>query len=670
MLAGTLPVLSPELKGPDPTTSRSSFDIPAPRNEIAPSALPGVQTPLNSNNTTLAARFTFLPEWPRGNTAITFDASTSTTPSGSLQYHWDWTNDGTWDTNFSTSATAPHTFGAAGTYTVRLEVMNSTGVRASVTRTVIADDASPTTTAALSGQQGLDGWYLGDVSVALTATDDRSGTERTIYRLDGNWQLYQGPFVVRSDGPHTVDYQSMDRAENWEPLKSIGFRKDASLPVTVPRFGGIVNGTSFLTSIVVFLNATDVGSGVRRTHLSEDEAPWSDYGGPFSVSRSGRHAFRFFSEDVAGNSEAEHAYTFDNGVLSPFAGLRSRARIDGIAGTDGWYRSPVNVTLEAEPGSLNPDAIWYRRETGSWTRFAQAFPLRGDGLHIVDFNATAGDLLELTHRRSIGIDTAPPVTAARFAGEFGEGGWYVTEVTATLDPTDAMSGVGTIRYRMANGAWQTYSAPFVLRDGRHVVEYRTTDRAGNEEAVRSATVSVDLTPPLTTATLSGTLGNGSWHVSDVSVTLYASDSSSGPRSTTYRLDLGEWRPYSGPILVASGGRHGLEFASVDAAGNREDVQAVPVNIEKATPYFLSVSSPTNGTPSPVRISWVAADNDSGILGYAISVDGGPFASIGTATEITLELAEGIHTVQVKAIDVAGRATVRTFTVHIVSQAPP
>lgn len=54
---------------------------------------------------------------------IGFDGSQSSDPDGdSLWYRWDWTNDGTYDTAWSSSSTRGHSYSTAGNYTVKLQV--------------------------------------------------------------------------------------------------------------------------------------------------------------------------------------------------------------------------------------------------------------------------------------------------------------------------------------------------------------------------------------------------------------------------------------------------------------------------------------------------------------------------------------------------------------------
>jgi len=61
-------------------------------------------------------------------TIFSFDASGYTDnedAASTLEVRWDWENDGTYDTNFSTTKTAVHQYSTFGTFTVKLEVKNS-----------------------------------------------------------------------------------------------------------------------------------------------------------------------------------------------------------------------------------------------------------------------------------------------------------------------------------------------------------------------------------------------------------------------------------------------------------------------------------------------------------------------------------------------------------------
>src|SRR3989441_5069936 len=84
------------------------------------------------------ARFVYSPTVPSVNDTITFDATSSTDsdPTATLQARWDWESDGTWDTALSSTLTAQHAFGAAGSYTVKLEIRDSHGFSSTASKVV------------------------------------------------------------------------------------------------------------------------------------------------------------------------------------------------------------------------------------------------------------------------------------------------------------------------------------------------------------------------------------------------------------------------------------------------------------------------------------------------------------------------------------------------------
>src|SRR5205823_14545625 len=154
--------------------------------------------------------------------------------------------------------------------------------------------------------------------------------------------------------------------------------------------------------------------------------------------------------------------------------------------------------------------------------------------------------------------TVAPTSVADLSGQSGANGWFISNVTVVLNATDATSGVAGISYRIGTGAWLSYAGPFVLGEGRHHVEYYATDVAGIVEASHALDVSIDITPPTAIAAISGTLGSNEWYVSNVTVSLNASDATSGVARMAYRVDGVGWTNYSGSLVVRRG-RHPIEY---------------------------------------------------------------------------------------------------------------
>jgi hypothetical protein len=139
----------------------------------------------------------------------------------------------------------------------------------------------------------------------------------------------------------------------------------------------------------------------------------------------------------------------------------------------------------------------------------------------------------------------------------------------TLSATDATSGVATTQYSVDGGDWtQWRGAPVsVTGDGDHVVEYRSTDVAGNVEATKAVTVSVDGTGP--TLVVTGVAHGQVYGDAQVlAVDWEARDAGSGVASVTATLDGAPMEP--GAELVLADlflGLHDLVVTATDQVGN-------------------------------------------------------------------------------------------------------
>ncbi len=111
-------------------------------------------------------------------------------------------------------------------------------------------------------------------------------------------------------------------------------------------------------------------------------------------------------------------------------------------------------------------------------------------------NPSSGNILSLD-------DTTPPVTTYSLnpPDPDGDNGWYVSNVTVTVNATDDLSGVKEIRYRIDEGSWNIIHGKigkFIVDiEGDDIlIEYYAIDYAENEESVKSFTLDIDKKPPI------------------------------------------------------------------------------------------------------------------------------------------------------------------------------
>jgi len=250
--------------------------------------------------------------------------------------------------------------------------------------------------------------------------------------------------------------------------------------------------------------------------------------------------------------------------------------------------TPMSLSVIDGDG-LGIRATSYRIDGGAWTGYAGPFAIPTEGEHLLEwFSEDNRGTVELTKSETIRVDGTPPTTTSLVGDpQYTEGPTYVTSVTPIqLTATDGgvtPVGVGTMEYRL-NGAWQDYAGPFFLSgaDGPRSIGYRSTDRLGNEESIRSVTLTLDNTPAETSLILVD-------ETSQMTLTLSPSDAGAGIRFTEYRLDDGPWQEYADPIVLTAG-EHTVWYRSTDHVNNAEAERFLRVTID---------SGPAPPAPAPV-----------------------------------------------------------------------
>jgi hypothetical protein len=210
-------------------------------------------------------------------------------------------------------------------------------------------------------------------------------------------------------------------------------------------------------------------------------------------------------------------------------------------------------------------------------------------------------------------------------------------------------------------ASSTYTAGSVVGD------YVVIAKHGNEENSDSQAVTIisppspDTTPPVTTIGLTGeqNIGYEPWYVSDVDVTLTATDSGSGVKEIYYKLNGGAETIVSGDVAtftITSEGTNTLDYWAVDNADNVEDTNTATIKIDKTAPT-VKITAPAPGcyrTATLPGLAYTVTDNlpqDPNRVMDGWSTD------------------EGEHTVTVTATDAAGNVGSALVT-YTVDNTPP
>ena len=470
-----------------------------------------------------------------------------------------------------------------------------------------------------------------------------------------------------TDGDYNLSFYSVDLAGNVETSFPVQVKLDTVAPgmptavQTTPDAWSRDNRFS-----VQWANPTDL-SGIVGVYYRMETEPTNATDGVFSsqtnrldnlaVPGEGAHRLYLWLRDGAGN--ADHR----NRTVAPL--LRYDAtpptttlRIQGITGDNGWYRSPITVSLDALDLASGVAGTRYRLDSGAWLT-GTSVTITTPDKHVLEYSSedVAGNI-EPTRQSTLRIDPVAP--AAPINLHAGPAGWQRQNsfTLSWIDPLDQSGIAGA--YVHFNGAptgptdGSFYPASQVLEglqvpsEGKHDLAVWLRDRAGNaDQATAVALPSAlwyDGTPPVTAVSVSGEQGEQGWYVSPVTFTMSATDGTSGVKETRWQINDADWRNGS-PFTLDMDGQFSVRIVSEDNAGNTDAPHVYQINIDRQPPIVRMGSLAHYQTGERFDVTWAGWEpsNGSGLTTFDVQVrDGytGQWESWLTATTQTSATYQG------------------------------
>ncbi|MGJ6963855.1 ThuA domain-containing protein [Streptosporangium sp. G11] len=338
------------------------------------------------------------------------------------------------------------------------------------------------------------------------------------------------------------------------------------------EIGGTVQNpqpqTGTLTQGVWHLRLKKEGTTFKGSY-SADGTTWTELAQTVANTAVGNGKIGVFT--IGTSQQASKTVKFDYFRLNGGGTADSTAPVttatpDPAQPANGWFNSLILVTLAGadEAQGSGVDKTEFQLDGGAWTTYLEPVVITGDGDHTLAYRSVdkAGNV-EATKTLAVKVDATPPVTTADFL-PVGQ-----DTVPVTLAAADATSGVEKIEYALDSGDWTPYTTTVdVTGVGDHELRYRATDKAGNVEETKAATIKIEDGDTEPTILISG-VADGTEYGDSQDLTIAWEVDGTRIKTVTGKLDD---RPFTSgtlqPLHTLALGEHKLTVTVETESGGR------------------------------------------------------------------------------------------------------
>lgn len=273
----------------------------------------------------------------------------------------------------------------------------------------------------------------------------------------------------------------------------------------------------------------------------------------------------------------------------------------------------------------------------------------------------------------------PPATVSgSIAGCGGKGGWCGANAYVFITGSEPVAGYSiTAIEGYRNGAGFSCGGPTCqvnLSEGTNTISFWAVSSYSDTSAMGTITVSVDKKKPNISLSIPEPNGLNDWFTKSVSISVDASDSTSGLYSTY--IGWADGGAYTNSVTLTRDGYFRIDARAVDRAGNAAGVSTY-IKIDQTSPEInLNYPEPDgeNGWyVTPLYVEAESQDVLSGLDDLQIIVDQEePDQIFGDLKQdrtmvnrrsVVIEK-EGIHQIDVRSYDLAGNVAKKTLSVKL------
>ena len=340
--------------------------------------------------------------------------------------------------------------------------------------------------------------------VDLNAKDYGSGLENIYYTLSSDgFKEYSSTLQMDKEGEIDLLYYSSDNVGNSEKIRNKNFTVDLTPPLTEHSITGLVYQETILSPTSSFkITSIDNLSGVKNIFYAFDGSNNFNYSTLVKLSnlKDGNHILKYWSTDNVENSELESAKTFSF-YLDKIAPV-SKLDIVGdlFLGKYNYVSERTELKLSSNDNKAGVKNIHYRINGKERNIYSGNFKLPNkQGLYNIKYDAIDNlENLSKNYYKTVFLDNNPPQTWIKYGSPqfFKNGELFISNKTKViLSSKDSESGVKNTLYSVDNEAMKDYSSFVIESEGKHVINFYSTDNVNNAHDIRKSKCHVDNTPP-------------------------------------------------------------------------------------------------------------------------------------------------------------------------------
>lgn len=392
-------------------------------------------------------------------------------------------------------------------------------------------------------------WYSGDIYAEFLSTDYTKpgivGSGINYYELSKNgttWEKVNSNYLFTESGEFTYYIRSVDKSGNVSETNSFTVKIDNE----TPQCNILLTGTSgtngwYTSNVTAELEIQEVKSGILTNAIDKTSITNNTTGTTITG----------IVTSVSGKvGTCTKTVKIDKVIPSAPQITAS----DSIA-SNNWHKTNFNLTLS---GANNISGNNYKYGTTSnpgTTGTNISLTTNTSGTTYYAKVCSNAGLCGVNASYIVKLDTVIPQCSIALTGTSGTNGWYTSNVTATLEPSELVSGVAASNLDKTSITSNTTG---------ETVTGIVTDNAGNIGTC-SITVKVDkTTPSAPTVTASDSKASNTWHSADFTLNFSGESNVSG---NTYYYGTTTSPSTAGTSTSVSGNTSGTTYYAKVCSGS-------------------------------------------------------------------------------------------------------